>query len=116
MGHIGRFLYSDIEDAQEYIEVVKNGEIPIAKLSKLSAEEEKRKAMMLIYVRVPVDRDEFKLQFGMFPEEAFPEQLKKLQQKGLIEVRDNKIRLAEKGDPWRFNIAWEFFKNNGHIP
>jgi len=52
---------------QEYIEVVKNGEIPIAKLSKLSAEEEKRKAMMLIYVRVPVDRDEFKLQFGNVP-------------------------------------------------
>ncbi len=113
MGHIGSFLYSDIEDAQEYVAAVKNGAVPIAKLTKLSAEEEKRKAMMLIYVRVPVDREEFKAQFGVFPEEAFPEQLKKLQQKGLIEVRDNKIRLAEKGDPWRFNIAWEFFKNNG---
>ncbi len=113
MGHIGSFLYSDIEDAQEYVEAVKNGAVPIAKLSKLSEEEEKRKAMMLIYVRVPVDRDEFKSRFGMFPEEAFPEQLTKLQQKGLIEVRDNKISLAEKGDPWRFNIAWEFFKNNG---
>jgi coproporphyrinogen III oxidase-like Fe-S oxidoreductase len=113
MGHIGSFLYSDIEDAQEYVEAVKNGAVPIAKLTKLSAEEEKRKAMMLIYVRVPVDREEFKSQFGVFPEEAFPEQLKKLQRKGLIEVRDNKIRLAEKGDPWRFNIAWEFFKNNG---
>jgi coproporphyrinogen III oxidase-like Fe-S oxidoreductase len=113
MGHIGSFLYSDIENAQEYIEAVKKGVVPIAKLAKLSAEEEKRKAMMLIYVRVPVDRDEFKSQFGMFPEKAFPEQLAKLQRKGLIEVRDNKIRLAEKGDPWRFNIAWEFFKNNG---
>jgi Mn-dependent DtxR family transcriptional regulator len=33
----------------------------------------------------------------------------KLQQKGLIEIRDGKIRLTEKGDPWRFNIAWDFF-------
>jgi oxygen-independent coproporphyrinogen-3 oxidase len=113
MGHIGSFLYSDIEDAQEYVTAVKNGAVPVAKLAKLSAEEEKRKAMMLIYVRVPVDRNEFKAQFGVFPEEAFPEQLAKLQRKGLIEVRDNKIRLAEKGDPWRFNIAWEFFKSNG---
>jgi len=113
MGHIGNFLYSDIEDTQEYVGAVKNGSVPIAKLTKLSKEEEKRKAMMLIYVRVPVDRDEFKAQFGMFPEEAFPKQIAKLQQKGLIEIRDNKIRLAEKGDPWRFNIAWEFFKNNG---
>ncbi|MCJ7762926.1 radical SAM protein, partial [Candidatus Bathyarchaeota archaeon] len=47
MGHIGSFLYSDIEDAQEYVEAVKNGGVPIAKLAKLSAEEEKRKAMML---------------------------------------------------------------------
>ncbi len=68
---------------------------------------------MLIYVREHVDRDEFKAEFGVFPEEAFPEQLAKLQQKGLIENRDNKIRLTEKGDPWRFNIAWEFSKNNG---
>jgi len=113
MGHIGSFLYSDIENAQEYVTAVKNGAVPVAKLAKLSAEEEKRKAMMLIYVRVPVDRNEFKAQFGVFPEEAFPEQLAKLQRKGLIEVRDNKIRLAEKGDPWRFNIAWEFFKSNG---
>ena len=113
MGHIGNFLYSDIEDSQEYVTAVKNGEYPIAKLTKLSAEEEKRKAMMLIYVRVPVDRDEFKAQFGMFPEEAFPTQIATLQQKGLIEIRNNKIMLAEKGDPWRFNIAWEFFKKNG---
>ena len=44
MGHIGSFLYSDIEDAQEYVETVKNGAVPIAKLAKLSKEEEKRKA------------------------------------------------------------------------
>lgn len=112
MGHIGQFLYSDIESAQAYIEAVKNGELPIAKLTKLSLEEEMQKAMMLIYVRVPVDRDQFRAKFGLFPEEAFPEQISKLQQKGLIEIQDNKIQLAEKGDPWRFNIAWEFFKNN----
>jgi oxygen-independent coproporphyrinogen-3 oxidase len=113
MGHIGSFLYSDTEDAQEYIEAVKNDAVPIAKLTKLSEEEEKRKAMMLIYIRVPVDREKFRSQFGVFPEEAFPEELRKLQQKGLIEIRENRIKLAEKGDPWRFNIAWEFFKNNG---
>ena len=32
--------------------------------------------------------------------------------RGLIEIRDGKLQLTEKGDPWRFNIAWEFFKNN----
>jgi hypothetical protein len=25
-------------------------------------------------------------------------------------VENGKIKLTEKGDPWRFNIAWEFFE------
>ena len=110
MGRLGRYLYSDIESVEEYIAKVQNGGLPIAKLAKLSMEDEMKAAMMLIYVRVPVDREEFKAQFGKFPEEAFSKAIDKLQHLELIKVEDNKIRLTEKGDPWRFNIAWEFFK------
>ena len=110
MGHIGSFLYSDKEDVQDYIAAVKNAALPIARLAKLSEEEEMRKAIMLIYIRVPVDREKFKTRFGRFPEEAFPDAISKLQKKSLIEIKDDKIQLTEKGDPWRFNIAWEFFK------
>jgi oxygen-independent coproporphyrinogen III oxidase len=110
MGRLGGYLYSDIENVEKYIATVQNGELPISKLTKLSLEDKMRTAMMLIYVRVPVDREEFKAQFGKFPEEAFPDAIDKLQQNGLIKVQDGKIRLTEKGDPWRFNIAWEFFK------
>lgn len=113
MGHIGRFLYSDIENVNGYIAAANNGTPPIARLATLSQEDEMRKAMMLIYIRVPVDREAFKAQFGKFPEEAFPDALRKLQQKRLIEIADGKISLTEEGDPWRFNIAWEFFKNTG---
>ena len=111
MGHIGRFLYSDIEDIQSYILKVKEGTFPIARLNKISKEDEMKKAMMLIYIRVPVDREKFRVEFGNFPEEIFPNAISKLKNKGLIEVRDGKIQLTEKGDPWRFNISWEFFKN-----
>jgi len=113
MGHVDRFLYSDIEDIQGYIAKVRKGEFPIARLTKISEEEEMRKAMMLIYIRVPVDREEFRVEFGKFPEEVFPHAMKKLKNKGLIEIRDGKIQLTERGDPWRYNIAWEFFKNTG---
>ena len=109
MGRLGSYLYSDIENVEEYIAKVQNGGLPIARLAKLSKEDEMRTAMMLIYVRVPVDREEFKAQFGKFPEEAFPDAIDKLLNFGLIKVEDGKIRLTEKGDPWRFNIAWEFF-------
>ncbi len=109
MGRLGSYLYSDIENVEEYIAKVQNGGLPIARLAKLSKEDEMRTAMMLIYVRVPVDREEFKAQFGKFPEEAFPDAIDKLLHFGLIKVEDGKITLTEKGDPWRFNIAWEFF-------
>jgi len=111
MGHIDRFLYSDIEDIQSYNTKVREGSIPIARLNKISKEEEMRKAMMLIYVRVPVDRENFRTRYGKYPEEAFPNAINKLKSKGLIEEKDGKIQLTEKGDPWRYNISWEFFKN-----
>lgn len=114
MGHMGRFLYSDVEDIQSYIMKVKEGSFPIARLNKISKEEEMRKAMMLIYIRIPVDREEFRTNFGSFPEEVFPNEIDKLKSKGLIEITDGKIQLTEKGDPWRFNISWEFF-NNGNV-
>lgn len=111
MGRIGKFIYSDVESIDEYVLKAKNKEIPISKLTKLTVKEEMISAMMLIYVRVPVDRQKFKMQFGLLPEEAFPEAIKRLTEKQLIEIRDDKIILSEKGDPWRFNIAWEFAEN-----
>lgn len=110
MGHIDRFLYSDIENVQDYIAMAKTGAPPISRLTQLSPEDEMRKAMMLIYIRIPVYREEFRAEFGKFPEEVFPDAISKLQGAGLIEMNDVKIQLTEKGDPWRFNIAWEFFR------
>ena len=112
MGHLGRFQYSDIENVKKYMLAAKNGKLPIARLAQLSDEDEMKKAMMLIYIRVPVERDDFRRQFGRFPEEAFPKAIATLKQKGLIEDREGRIALTEKGDPWRFNVAWEFFKES----
>lgn len=110
MGHLGNYNYSDIEDVEKYNATIQKGSLPIAKLSRLSQEDEMRKVMMLIYIRVPVDRAAFKAQFGKFPEEAFPEAISKLQSNGMIKIDNGLISLTEKGDPWRYNIAWEFFK------
>lgn len=110
MGHLGRFLYSDVGEVQDYIAKIRDEEFPIAGLKVLSKEEEMKRRMVDIYLRLPVDRKGFKAKFGKFPREAFPDILEKLKEKNLIEQVDGKIQLTEKGDPWRFNIAWEFFK------
>ena len=114
MGHLDRYLYSDIEDLQKYTNAVKDGNFPISRLTSLSVDEEMRKSMMLIYIRNPLNRNWFKKEYGRFPEEIFSKELEKLQNKGLIETINGNIQLTEKGDPWRFNIAWEFFENKQH--
>jgi coproporphyrinogen III oxidase-like Fe-S oxidoreductase len=51
---------------------------------------------------------EFKERFGKLPEDVYPKQLKRLQEKGLIEMDEKEIRLTKFGDLWKANIAWEF--------
>jgi coproporphyrinogen III oxidase-like Fe-S oxidoreductase len=70
------------------------------------------KVMTRLFVRQPVDRFKFKEEFGVFPEEAFPEAVKKLVNKGLIQVDDTSVRLTEAGDLWRYNIIWEFCRSH----
>jgi len=64
--------------------------------------------MMRLYIRLPVNKTEFKERFGKLPEEAFGTTIDSLQKKGLIEVDETEIRLSKLGDMWRYNVCWEF--------
>lgn len=108
MGYIGRYSYQNIAEVNKYIECVKNGVFPIAKLHSSTDEDMMRKMMQRLYIRLPVDKKEFKAKFGKFPEEVFPDAIRRLKDKGLIEIDDNEIRLTKLGDVWRINIVWEF--------
>ena len=67
-----------------------------------------RKVMMRLYIRLAVDKHEFRKRFRKLPEEVFPTAIKGLKEKGLIDVDDKEIKLTKLGDAWRFNITWEF--------
>jgi coproporphyrinogen III oxidase-like Fe-S oxidoreductase len=108
MGYLQRFSYSNIDQAKDYIEAVRGGRFPIAKLQESTEKDMMRKVMTKLYLRLPVDKMEFKERFGKLPENVYPEQLKRLQEKGLIEIDEKEIRLTELGDLWKANIAWEF--------
>jgi len=64
--------------------------------------------MTRLYLRLPVDKNEFRERFGKLPEEVFPSQIKRLKEKGLIETDEKEIRITKLGDIWKGNIAWEF--------
>ncbi len=112
MGSLGKFSYTDIQPAEAYIEAVGNTIFPISKLYCVSKNDEMGKMMMRLYIRLPVDKEEFRSRFGIFPEEAFKDTIEKLEKNQLIEIDDREIRLTKLGDIWRYNICWEFSNNN----
>jgi oxygen-independent coproporphyrinogen-3 oxidase len=116
MGTLGKFSYVDIEPAEAYIEAVNRGKFPISKLSVSSIEDEMGKMMMRLYIRLPVNKKEFKRRFGKLPEEAFGTIINKLEKKGLIEVDEQEIRLTKLGDVWRYNVCWEFSRPQADNP
>jgi oxygen-independent coproporphyrinogen-3 oxidase len=112
MGYLQRFSYSNLEDINEYMATVNAGRFPISRLSESTPEDMMRRTMTRLYLRLSVDKQEFKQKFGTTPEKVFPQQLQRLKDKGLIEIDDNKIRITKLGDVWKGNIAWEFAPEN----
>jgi oxygen-independent coproporphyrinogen III oxidase len=111
MGYLQRFSYSNLENINDYMATVKAGKLPISKLSESTTEDMMRRTMTRLYLRLPVSKAEFMQKFGTTPEKVFPKQLKKLKDKGLIEIDDKEIRLTKLGEIWKGNIAWEFAPN-----
>ena len=108
MGYFQRFSYSNLEDINEYMAAVNAGRLPINKLAESTPEDMMRKVMTRLYLRLPVDKLEFKEKFGKLPEDVFAPQLKRLTEKGLIQINDKEIKITKLGDIWKGNIAWEF--------
>jgi oxygen-independent coproporphyrinogen-3 oxidase len=108
MGYLQRFSYSNIENIDEYMKAVSAGKLPIQRLSESTDDEMMRREMSRLYLRLPVSKKEFLEKFGKQPEDVFPQQLKNLKTKGLIEIDDKEVRLTKQGEVWKGNIAWEF--------
>ncbi len=108
MGYLQKFSYSNLENINDYMETVKAGKLPICRLSESTTEDMMRRTMTRLYLRLPVNKKEFREKFDTTPEKVFPQQLRKLQDQKLIEIDDNEIRLTKQGELWKGNIAWEF--------
>ncbi len=112
MGYLQKFSYSNIEDVNDYMATVNSGKLPISRLSESSDEDMMRREMSRLYLRLPVSKKEFMERFSKLPEDVFPQQLRRLKNKGLIEIDDKEIRITKLGDIWKGNIAWEFAPEN----
>jgi oxygen-independent coproporphyrinogen-3 oxidase len=113
MGYLQKFSYSNIENINDYMETVRSGKLPICRLSESTMEDMMRRTMTRLYLRLPVSKKEFMEKFGTTPEQVFPKQIAKLQEKGLIEIDDKEVRATKLGEIYKANIAWEFAPNQG---
>ena len=86
MDHLGKHAYTDVEPTGAYIDAVNRGRFPISKLSISSEKDEMRKVMMRLYIRLGVDKHEFRKRFRKLPEEVFPTAIKRLKEKGLVDI------------------------------
>ncbi|MDR1993829.1 MAG: coproporphyrinogen III oxidase family protein [Nitrososphaerota archaeon] len=111
MGYLQKFSYSNIEDINEYMDTVRLGKLPICRLSESTMEDMMRRTMTRLYLRLPVNKQEFQEKFNTTPEKVFPAQIEKLKAQDLIESDDQEIRLTKKGELWKGNIVWEFAPN-----
>jgi oxygen-independent coproporphyrinogen-3 oxidase len=108
MGHLGKHYYMDTEAVNKYSDQVKRGLLPIAKLFVSPIEDEMRKMMMRLAIRLPIEKNKFFERFGKLPEDVFPVVINRLKRKGLIEVDDRELKLTKLGDIWRYNVVCEF--------
>jgi len=108
MGYLQQFSYSNLENINDYMNTVNAGKLPISKLSESTDEDMMRRTMTRLYLRLSVDKLEFKQKFGTTPEKVFSQQLQKLKDKGLVKIDDKEIKLTKLGEIWKGNIAWEF--------
>jgi oxygen-independent coproporphyrinogen-3 oxidase len=108
MGYLQKFSYSNLEDINEYMAAVNSWRLPISRLSESSPEDMMRRTMTRLYLRLPVNKKEFREKFGKLPEQVFPKQLQSLKEKGLIDIDEKEVRLTKLGEVWKGNIAWEF--------
>lgn len=70
MGYFERFAYSNLEDINEYMAAVNAGRLPINRISESTTEDMMRKVMTRLYLRLPVNKVEFKEKFGKIPEDV----------------------------------------------
>lgn len=102
-GYVGGMRRQNEPDLDAYMNKVEersaSNAFPAAEeLERIDREEERKEVMMLGFrLEAGVDSDAFLLRFGVRMEACFGDELRELNQKGLIETRGRRVRLTPSG-------------------
>ena len=109
--YLEKTRYSNLENVEEYINNIKNGNFGKNKIvhEKQEIDDVKKEYMLLNLRKISgVNINRYKEKFGENPLFIFCKELEKLTNQGLIEVNDDNIKLTKKGLDFA-NLVWEEF-------
>jgi oxygen-independent coproporphyrinogen-3 oxidase len=113
---VGLSSYSFVNDYQyfnncvltDYLDKIKNGDLPIERGSKLTNEDLMRR-LIIFGLKSRLDKKVFYSKFGKMPKDVFKETWKKLENLGLIEENKETIQLTYKGKLFADEVSKEFY-------
>ena len=108
---INDFQYFNHRTVPQYIEALKNNNLPIWKGIKLSNENLMRR-MILFGLKTGLSKHLFQSKFGKMPKDIFKEIWGKLENLGLIEEDKNTIQLTYKGKLFADEVSKEFYNED----
>jgi len=107
--YIHGHLYTNINPLEQYIQQVENGHRPISFGRKLTKEDEISRALVLGTKFLRVGKKEFKQQFGIDMDSYFGPVIRRLQEWGLLEDRQDAIIITPKGKIYMSNVNKAFY-------
>lgn len=97
-GYVDQVRYTNVKGIREYIDKIRNDSLPVEESYMVSTSEDMENFMILgLRLLKGVKRSRFLQRYGVDAEEVFPTALNNLQQKDLLVVGKDWIRLTDQG-------------------
>lgn len=97
-GYLEGKRYTNVADVRQYIEILTNGELPIAHVDQVTPKQEMEETMMVgMRLLGGVEEREFVERFGRSLFQVYGEEIKDLIMRGLVEYVDGFLRVTERG-------------------
>lgn len=110
-GYVGTRRHSNLKGITPYIERLESKKLPIQDQYEVDAIEEQENFMMLgLRLMEGVSLQEFQNRFGVSLTEVYSKQIKKLMDRGLLKVTENRIFLTEQGLIYGNDVFAEFLR------
>jgi oxygen-independent coproporphyrinogen-3 oxidase len=111
MGTVNEYTYVNVAELKRYSELTRQGLPPVNAGQRTPLEEQTRATMTMGLRMLSVSKETFIARHGIDVEQAFPELLPRLVERGLVVCDEHAVRLTELGTMFGYDVAKEFYSD-----